>query len=183
VAEPACELEPRAVASRLRQGLPAGRKDHLRRTHGPEWRRDLKAAGRRFNGNDAPAGDENRAAAFNLVQQGVEYITRPVAVGEKLAAGFFVDRDAELAEEPHRLIDGKAAEDAPDDGRPSAPEIAFGDDRVREVAAGAAADEDLRAGLLRAFEQDDGSPGTASPREDCGGETCRAGTDNGDIAV
>ncbi len=61
-------------------------------------------------------------------------------------------RDAQLSKERDRIADGKRPEDLADDRFAAAPEIRVGDDRVRDVAATAAADQDLRTRPVRALE-------------------------------
>ena len=66
-------------------------------------------------------------------------------------------------------------------GRP-APEVALADDRVGDVAPRAAADQDLRARLPRALEQNDAQRRSEPAGEDGSGHPGRAGADDRDIA-
>ena len=70
-----------------------------------------------------------------------------------------------------------------DDARRAAPEIALGDDAVGDVAARAAADEDLRADAARAVEADDAQRGRGARGEDRGREPGRAGADNDEVGA
>src|SRR5207237_4261783 len=63
-----------------------------------------------------------------------------------------------------------------------APEVAFADRRVGDVAAAAAADEDLRAGRARALEQDERGRWVEAAREDRRREAGRARADDRDVA-
>ena len=90
-------------------------------------------------------------------------------------------RDADLAEESDRRIDGERAQDAADDRGPAAPEVALRDDPVGDVAARTAADEDFCAGRARAIENDDRALWIGPAGKNRGGETGGAGADDGDV--
>ena len=128
------------------------------------------------------ARGELRADRLALTQQGIEHVPRAVGIGKQLAAGLFVERHADLAEERDRLADRERAQHAPDGRRLAAPEIALGDDGVGHVAAGSAADEDLRAGRARAVEENNRTGAIETARENRGGQAGRAGADDGDAA-
>src|SRR2546428_634319 len=130
------------------------------------------------NGDAAPIRPKLAADARQLAEQRVEHVARSIRVGEQLAVALLVKRDADFAEEGDRLVDGKRAEDAPDDRRSAAPEIAFGDVDVGDVAARSAADQDFCAGFLRAVEDDDGTGRVRSPEEDGGRKAGGAGADD-----
>ena len=123
----------------------------------------------------APTASLSRSSA-------VEHIARAVGVGKQLAAGFFVQADADLAEERDRVADREGAQHAADDRRLAAPEIALGDGGVRDVAARSAADEDLRARRARAVEQHDRARAVEPAREDRGGQAGGAGADDRHVA-
>jgi hypothetical protein len=117
-----------------------------------------------------------------FAEQRVEHVARPVAVGEQLAAGFLVERNADLAEEGDRVANRKRAQHAPHNRRRSAPEVVFADRDVGDVAAATAADQNLRARRACAVEDDDRERGIEAAREDCGREAGGAGADDGDVA-
>src|SRR5204862_3046214 len=75
----------------------------------------------------------------------------------------------------------EAAKDAADDCPPSAPEILFRHDGVRDVAAAAAADENLGAWTSGAIEQDDRRVRVKASSEDCRRETGGAGADDRNV--
>src|SRR5207245_1876506 len=87
-----------------------------------------------------------------------------------------------LTEEGDGLVDWEGPKHAADDGRPSTPEVALGDDRVRDVAARSAADEDLGAGFPRAVEEHDRRRAVEAASENGGRETGGAGADHRDVA-
>jgi hypothetical protein len=93
-----------------------------------------------------------------------------------------VQRHTEVGEETRGALRGKRAQDAPDDPRRATPEVVLGDDAVGDVAAGSAADEDLGAGVSRAFEQQNAARRVEAARENGGGETGGACSDDGDVA-
>ena len=105
-----------------------------------------------------------------------------LAVRKQFAVGFFVQADADRAEEFNRVADRKRAENPADDRPPAAPEIGVRHDRVGHVASRAAAHENLRAGALRAFEQQHGAAGARAPRENRRGQPRGARADHCDIA-
>src|SRR5262249_41820162 len=72
-------------------------------------------------------------------------------------------------------------EDASDDRRLAAPEVALRDDGVGDVAAAAAAHEDLGAGPPRRVQYDDLARGRCASREDPGRQTRGAGADDDDV--
>ena len=88
---------------------------------------------------------------------------------------------ADVAEERDGVADGKAAQDAADDGATAAPEIGIGDGSIGDVAAGAAADENLRAEMACAVDEDDAAVRMKPPDEDRGREAGGAGSDDRDI--
>ena len=130
----------------------------------------------------AVAGLERGAGASGFAQQRVEHVARSVGVGKQLAAGFLVKADAELAEERDGVTRRERAEDAADDRRRPPQKSRVGDARVGDVAARPAADEDFRAGLSGALQQDDRSDGIGAAREDGGGEAGGAGADDDDVS-
>src|SRR6185295_10281438 len=125
---------------------------------------------------------DDRTASPRFVEQRVEHVARPIGIRKEFAAGFFVERHADLAEERDGVGDRERPENAADDRRRPAPEIAFGDRRIRDVAAAAAADQNLGAGRARAVEDDDRSRWIEAAREDRGREPGGAGADDRDVA-
>src|SRR5437763_7795696 len=178
VAEATRDLEPAAVAAGLGQRLAAGGENDRPGAQVAARRRDGKLLVVGDNVDDAPIRAKLAADARQLAEQRVEHVARSIRVGEQLAVALLVKRDADFAEEGDRLVDGKRAEDAPDDRRSAAPEIAFGDVDVGHVAARSAADHDFCAGFLRAVEDDDGTGRVRSPEEDGGREAGGAGADD-----
>ena len=75
----------------------------------------------------------------------VEHVARAVGIGKELAVSFFVERDAQLAEERDCLLDGKRAQNLAHDRLAAAPEVCLGHHGVGDIAAAAAADQDFRA--------------------------------------
>ena len=120
-------------------------------------------------------------ASADAGQQRVQHVARLVGVGKELAARLFVQRQAEIAEERDGLLDRERAQHAADDRPLAAPEVGLGDDGVRDVAAAAAADEDLGARLEGAVEQDDRPRRRGAAREDRGREAGGAGADDRDV--
>ena len=71
----------------------------------------------------------------------------------------FVQRDAELFEEPHGLVNRQRSQHPRDDARRPTVEVPRGHDAIRDIAASAAADENLGAKPPRAVEDDDRGAG------------------------
>ena len=87
--------------------------------HDPEsFRRPLEI-------DDAVTRQQRRADRRGLAQQSVEHIARAIRVREQFAVRFFVERDANLAEEGRRGVDRESAQHAPDDRGAAAPEVAI----------------------------------------------------------
>jgi len=128
-----------------------------------------------------PTGQKRDAEAPRFPKQRFEHVARAVAVGEKLAAGFFVNVHAELAEKCDRLVHRERAQYTTDDGRSSSPEIVLGDDGVGNVAARSAADENLGARFFRALANEDRVVGGEPSRENCGCQAGGAGADDDDV--
>src|SRR5581483_3806143 len=135
------------------------------------------------NVGDAMIRDDRGAESRRLAEERVEHVARSVRVGEEFAVGLFVERHAEVTEELRGAGGRKRPQHATDDGRAAAPEIPFGDDRVGDVAARAAADEDLRAGARGAVGDDERERCVGAAGKDGGGEAGGAGADHGDIAA
>jgi hypothetical protein len=129
----------------------------------------------------ARVGRECRASAMCLVEKRLEHIPRPLAIGKQLAVSFFVQRHADFSKERDRVADWKRAKDAADDRPPASPKVGVRHHGIRDVAAGAAADEDFGAGTSGALEQQNRAAGVQSPREDRGRKPGGAGADDGDI--
>src|SRR5439155_7498817 len=182
VAEACRDRQSCAVASRLRQRPAAGREDDGRRLQVAAVGAEAEPARGSLDAENAAARNERRADASELAEQRLEHITRAVRVRKKLAARFLVQAHADLAEEGDRLVDGEGPKHAADDGRPSAPEVALGDGRVRDVAARPAAHEDLGARFPRAVEEHDRRRAVEAAGENGGRETGGAGADHRDVA-
>src|SRR5262249_34857762 len=88
---------------------------------------------------------------------------------------------ADLTEERHRFGDRKATQHTSNDRPTSSPEIGVGHACVRDVAARPAADQDLRAELTRAVQQDDGCRWMKASGKNCGREAGGAAADYRDI--
>ena len=99
------------------------------------------------------AGAELDAARVRFAEQRVEHVARAIGIGEQLAAGLFVEPDADPLEERDRVGNREGAQDPADNRSLSTPEVGVGHRRVRDVAPGAAADEDFRARLSGAVEE------------------------------
>ena len=100
-----------AATGRRSRGPPRARDDRRARSSTakpPSARRDVE---------DAVIG-QHLAPSASAREQRVEHVTRAIAVGKELAAGFLVQRHAELAEKRDRLGNGNAAGCADDGGRP-----------------------------------------------------------------
>src|SRR5258705_12737209 len=84
----------------------------------------------------------------------LEYGARAIGGRETFAVFFFVKCYTELFEKRDGARRRKRAQHVTNDAPIAAPEVVLGDDAVRYVAARAAADENLRADLLRAVDTD-----------------------------
>ena len=80
-----------------------------------------------------------------------------------------------------RFADGQGAQDLANDGG-AAPEVAVRDNRIGDVAARAAADENLRAGSFCGVEEGDAQRGGKAACEDRGRQAGRAGADDRHVA-
>ena len=87
-----------------------------------------------------------------LGQERVEHGPRAVGIRKKLAVLLFVQLHAKCLEECRGALGGKCAKHVANDARGTAPEITLGHDTVGDVAARAAADQDLCADLRRAIK-------------------------------
>ena len=126
---------------------------------------------------------QRRAAAVELAQQRVEHVARSIGVGKQFSVRLFVQRDAKLAKPGCGGWRGKRTQDPANDGRAPAVEIAFGDLDVGDVAARAAADEDLRAWPARAFEDGDAGRWIRARRENRCRQSRGAGANYGDMKI
>ena len=101
--------EPGAVAAALGKGLTARREhDRLRLNATGGGRKREAVAGWR-DIQHAPAGQKRGANAAGFPEERVEHVARAVSVGKELAAGFFVNVHAELAEKCDRRVHRKRA--------------------------------------------------------------------------
>jgi hypothetical protein len=128
-------------------------------------------------------GEERRAEPIGLANEGVEHVARAVGVGKQLSVVLFVEGDAQLAKEGDGVGDGKGSEDAPDNRRSATPEISLADGGVGDVAARAAADQNLGAGTFGSLEQRDRARRVGAPRENRRSEPGGSGADDEDIGV
>ena len=138
----------------------------------------LEAAGAGCHVEHTLTAHKRDGHAIGFTKQRVEHVARSIAVGKQLAAGLFVKRHAELPEKHNCLVHRKRLQHAPHDGRSPAPEVPLGDDRVGDVAAGAAAHENFRARFPCGFDQHNRSRAILPPREDCRREAGCTGSDN-----
>ena len=98
-------------------------------------------------------GVDRDTEARGFIQQCIEHRPRSVGIGKQFTVFFFVQADAQLfLEECRGALGWKRAQHIPDDARRAAPEIALGDFPVRDVAARAAADQNLGADATRAVQ-------------------------------
>ena len=104
--------------------------------------------------------------APGLSQQRIEHRASPIRIGEQLAVLFLVERDAQLLEERGGAGRGKRAQHVPHDARRPAPEVVLRHGAVGDVAAGAAADQDLRADVGGAVQAHDAQPRRRTSGED-----------------
>jgi hypothetical protein len=127
-------------------------------------------------------GEQLRIHARGFTNQRIEHVAGAMRIGEELAVGFLVQRDAEPGEEGDRVGDGQAAQHLSNDAAPSAPEIAIENRAVGDVAAAAAADEDFRAWLPGAIEHENPEIRARTADEDGGSQPRGAGADHQDVA-
>lgn len=146
----------------------------LDRYEGPIRRSNLRHARRRA---------QLHAHALRSPQQRLEHIARAVGVGEELAPRLAVQRDTDVGEEPDSGWNGEVPEHPAHDGRAAAVEVALADRLVGDVAARAAADEDLGADAGRAVEKDDGPIRSQLSGENGRGETGGPGAHDGDAGA
>ena len=126
------------------------------------------------------AGQQPDPAPLDLVEQRLQHDLGPVRVREQLAVLFLVKRHADLAEERDRLVHAERAQHALDEVPRRAVEVALGDDAVGDVAARAAAHQDLGPGPLRPLKEKDGPAHSATRREDGRSQAGGARTDDAD---
>jgi hypothetical protein len=123
------------------------------------------------------------AVGRRLIEQRVEHVAGSIRIRKELAVVLLVQGDTGRFEEPYCRVHGQRPQHAPDDGWRTAPEVAFRDDAIRDIAPAAAADENLRARLPRAIEQSNAQRRIPHSREDCGSETGCTGADDQDVTV
>jgi hypothetical protein len=92
----------------------------------------------------------------------------------------FVQRDAELFEEPHRLVNRQRSQHPRDDTRRPTVEVPRGHDAIRDITAPAPADENLGAKPPRAVDDRDRGSGCATGCGDCRHQASRARADHQD---
>ena len=133
---------PRRARTREAESCPArGSKPGSRR-------RSYRAA----NTCHAMLGLDGDAKPRSLGQQRVEHRARPIGVRKQLAVFFLVQPDPELLEKRGGTRGRKRAQHVSHDARRAAPEVALGHLAIRDIAARAAADQDLRADTSRTVE-------------------------------
>jgi hypothetical protein len=107
--------------------------------------------------------------------------SRLVGHGKKLAGVFALEVDAQRGEPVDRSLHRKGGEDILDDVA-IAEEVGGGHDIVRDIAATASGDEDLRSDGLGAIEKDDlqwvTGPRCPFPCEDTSSQARSPGSDN-----
>ena len=183
VAKRARHLVARAVAAGLRQRSSA-RCEHDRRapraaraTCRARTPRPLRATA----WTRVPVASCTPLSA-DAAQQRVEHVAGPVGIGKQLAAGLFVQRHAELAEERDGL--GRPESPAARAGRWSAcrPRSPSRSTTVLVTLQRAPPlTRILAPGPGGAVQQDDVQGGTLAPREDRRSQPGRAGADDGDV--
>jgi hypothetical protein len=101
----------------------------------------------RYRGDclDSHTCQELHSASSAFVEERVEYVARAVGVREELAMCLFVKRDPERGEPSDDIARRKRFEDLSDDSCVATVEVPLADRDIRDVAARAAADENLRA--------------------------------------
>ena len=172
------DLEAGAIASGLRQRLSAGCDDDASRGDDSVIRRRGQVLAAADDRGDTPWPLPLDAADAGLPEQRVEHVSSAVGIGKQLAVVLLVERHTGGCEEPHRVVDRQRPQHASNDRGRSAPIVALGHDSIGDVAASAPADQDLRAGHLRAVDEQDVKRGVAPAREDRGGQAGRPGPDD-----
>ncbi len=134
-----------AVAAALRQRLPAGGQHDLpglEDTAGGIERKAIRPVRQRLH---AAAVQPFDAELRTFREQRLQHIARPVRVGKQLAVRLFVQGHAEVGEELHGLRHWQRAQHLADGRARTAVEVALRNRGVGDVAAAAAAHQDLRA--------------------------------------
>ena len=144
--------------------------------------RDRKAAADRFHVVHPMAGIQGRVDPLRFLEQRIEHVPGAIAVREELAARFFVNVNAEFAEKRTVSSTGNARRTRRTIVARPPQKSRSVTMRVRDIAAGAAAYQNLRARPFRAFEQHDRSRGIGSSREDRRREPGGAGADDRNLA-
>ena len=108
VAQTPRDVEPDAVAPALGQRSAAGGEHGVSRVQIALGHDDADALVGRHEVADATAGAQDDARRLRFPEQGGEDVARAVRVGEELAVGLLVQRDADRPEEGDRVGDGKA---------------------------------------------------------------------------
>jgi len=181
VAEPARQREARAVAPAFRKRLTPHGQHHARRADpGPVRRDSISAVGWR-DVRDTMIGGQHHAGPIGFVQECVEDVACPVAVGKELSVCLFVQRHAEVAEERDCVLNRPSAKNPANDGPPAAPEVVGRYIRVCHVAPRAAADQDFGARSFRAVDQENGQVRVKASGENRGGQTGGSRAENGHV--
>ena len=178
------EGKSEAVAAGRGDGQPSRGQDHRRRVE--RWRaveQHPPAGGalvREGQHVDHPGSEpEPGVRLADPVHQPVADVPRPVARGEELSRfGLELERHPELVLEEGALFgEGPGREELPERVRRGVGHVAPRlHHRRKDVAAPAAADQDLASTVGRPFEQDHGRTGAGS--EERGHESCRSGADH-----
>ena len=155
-----------AVAACLRHGHPAAGQHHASGSQWPLVRGDHKPSISWRDMGCTLGMPEPHAGLCGLVEQRIEHRGGAVRIGEQLPVRLFVERDAELVEEPHGIVHRQGSQHPRNRPRRSTVEVPGGHDAIRDVTAAAAADENLGAKASRPIDDDDvGSRCEASGRD------------------
>ena len=117
------------------------------------------------------------------VEQRIEHRARPIRVRKELAVFFFVQADTQLLEKCRGAFGWKRAQHVAHDARRAAPEIALGDLSIGDVAARAAADQNLGADAACAVETPHAQVRRGAGREDRRRQARCPCADNHDIKI
>jgi len=134
-----------------------------------------------MDARDAMIRHQRNADAREFAKERIQHVARAVRIRKELTVRFNVERNAEILEERNRVVGGEPPQDAPYDCARSAGEVGLGHDGVRDVAARAAADQDLGSGLPRALEDEDGERRCVALGEDRRGKAGGSAADDGNI--
>jgi hypothetical protein len=126
-------------------------------------------------------GQQPDALGIGATKQRGQNVARAVGVGKELAVGLLVHGDAQRHKEAHGIAGRERSQHASGQRPAAAPEVAVRHDPVRDVAAPAATDENLRAGLPGAVEQQHGPRRVGTTDEDRRRNASGARSDDDDV--